>query len=254
MKVPLTPDGLKTCKALSSEGTKVNVTLCFSAAQALLAAKAGATFISPFVGRLDDIGTDGMELIADIVPDLPRLRQRSRPRCWSPRCAIRSTSSKAAKMGAHVATLPPSVLQQMFKHPLTDKGLAAFLADWRRPASRSSRAAARSWPNAPTALPEKSPSRRRAPRRSPTICAGIPTSSIAHPELLRHLTPPARQTRRRRGRPAAFHGRAAARRRSRKLRANQDELIANSRDNLSTQERIHKAVLALLGRDDASSN
>ena len=129
VKVPLTPDGLKTCKALSDNGTKVNVTLCFSAAQALLAAKAGATYISPFVGRLDDIGSDGMALIADIVdiyapyPDLQTEVLVASVR--HPMHVI-----EAAKLGADVATVPPSVLRAMFKHPLTDKGLDAFLADW----------------------------------------------------------------------------------------------------------------------------
>ena len=132
VKVPLTIDGLKACKTLSSDGTKVNVTLCFSAAQAILAAKAGASFISPFVGRLDDVGDRRHG--AD-----PRHRARStastttsRPRCWSPRSATRCMSSRSAKMGAHVSTMPPNVLRQLFAHPLTDKGLAAFLADWQK--------------------------------------------------------------------------------------------------------------------------
>lgn len=131
VKVPLTPDGLKTCKALSSDGIMVNVTLCFSPAQAILAAKAGASFISPFVGRLDDIGTDGMELIADICeiyeqyPDF-----RTEVLVASVRHPIHVVES--AKMGAHVATVPPAVLRAMFNHPLTDKGLAAFLADWKK--------------------------------------------------------------------------------------------------------------------------
>lgn len=129
VKVPLTPDGLKTCKALADEGTKVNVTLCFSAAQAILAAKAGAAYISPFVGRLDDIGTDGMGLISDIIQIYD-----SYP-AFTTEVLVASVRHpihviEAAKMGAHVATLPPSVLRQMFNHPLTDKGLAAFLADW----------------------------------------------------------------------------------------------------------------------------
>jgi len=129
VKVPLTPDGLKTCKALSDGGTMVNVTLCFSAAQAILAAKAGATFISPFVGRLDDIGHDGLDLIADIVeiydsyPDFD-----TKVLVASVRHPLHVVD--AAKMGAHVATIPPAVLRAMFKHPLTDKGLAAFLEDW----------------------------------------------------------------------------------------------------------------------------
>jgi transaldolase len=129
VKVPLTPDGLKTCKALADEGTKVNVTLCFSAAQAILAAKAGAAFISPFVGRLDDIGTDGMGLISDIVQIYDAYPAfTTEVLVASVRHPIHVIES--AKMGAHVATLPPNVLRQMFNHPLTDKGLTAFLADW----------------------------------------------------------------------------------------------------------------------------
>lgn len=129
VKVPLTPNGLKTCKALASDGIKVNVTLCFSPAQAILAAKAGAAFVSPFVGRLDDIGSDGMGLIADIVQIY-----RSYP-SLSTEVLVASVRHpihvvEAAKMGADVATVPPTVLRQMFNHPLTEKGLAAFLADW----------------------------------------------------------------------------------------------------------------------------
>ena len=131
VKVPLTRDGLKTCKSLSEEGTMVNVTLCFSANQALLAAKAGATFISPFVGRLDDIAMDGMQLISDIVEvydNYPAL---------STEVLVASVRSpmhvlEAAKMGADVCTLPPDVLLALFNHPLTDKGLEAFLADWQK--------------------------------------------------------------------------------------------------------------------------
>ncbi|HEY4163971.1 MAG TPA: fructose-6-phosphate aldolase [Dongiaceae bacterium] len=129
VKVPLTVDGLKTCKALADEDIKVNVTLCFSAAQALLAAKAGATYISPFVGRLDDIGSDGMALIADIVQIYGNYEElKTEVLVASVRHPIHVIT--AAKLGAHVATLPPAVLKQMFNHPLTDKGLAAFLADW----------------------------------------------------------------------------------------------------------------------------
>lgn len=129
IKVPLTPDGLKTCKALTQEGIAVNVTLCFSPAQALLAAKAGATYVSPFIGRLDDIAEDGLGLIADIVeiftayPDIT-----TEILVASVRHPIHVV--EAAKMGAHVATLPPGVLRAMFKHPLTDRGLDAFLSDW----------------------------------------------------------------------------------------------------------------------------
>ena len=127
----LTPDGLKTCKALSSEGTMVNVTLCFSAAQAILAAKAGASFISPFVGRLDDIGQDGMGLIRDICQIYKQYPAfKTEVLVASVRHPIHIIES--AKMGAHVATMPPNVLRQMFQHPLTDKGLAAFLADWQK--------------------------------------------------------------------------------------------------------------------------
>ena len=129
VKVPLTPDGLKTCKKLSNEGTKVNVTLCFSPAQALLAAKSGATYISPFVGRLDDIGTDGMQLIADII-QIYRSYDTISTEVLVASVRHPIHIIQAAKMGADVATMPPSVLRQMFNHPLTDKGLAAFLADW----------------------------------------------------------------------------------------------------------------------------
>ncbi len=130
VKVPLTMDGLKTCRKLADEGTRVNVTLCFSAAQAILAAKAGAAFVSPFVGRLDDIGEDGMTLIADIVAIY-----RAYPKTIKTEILVASVRHPihvvaAAKLGADVATLPPAVLRQMFAHPLTDKGLAAFLADW----------------------------------------------------------------------------------------------------------------------------
>jgi transaldolase len=131
VKVPLTEAGLRTCRALSAEGTPVNVTLCFSAAQALLAAKAGAAFISPFVGRLDDISTDGMRLIADIVQiyrNYPLLKTEIL--VASIRHPIHLVES--AKLGAHVATLPPAVIRQLLKHPLTESGLAAFLADWRK--------------------------------------------------------------------------------------------------------------------------
>ena len=129
VKVPLTPAGLKACKALSDEGTPVNVTLCFSAAQAILAAKAGATYVSPFVGRLDDIGEDGMGLIADIIEIYASYTDITTQVLVA---SVRGPQHviAAAKMGADVATLPPAVLRQMFGHPLTDKGLAAFVADW----------------------------------------------------------------------------------------------------------------------------
>jgi len=128
VKVPLTIDGLKTCKALTSDGTMVNVTLCFSANQALLAAKAGATFISPFVGRLDDIGQPGIDLIADIRMIYDNYDFATQILVASVRNPIHILD--AAKLGADVMTAPPSVIRQLFKHPLTDSGIAAFLTDW----------------------------------------------------------------------------------------------------------------------------
>lgn len=131
VKVPLTPDGLKVCKQLSDAGTMVNVTLCFSATQAILAAKAGATFISPFVGRLDDIGQDGMQLIRDIVEIYKQYPAfKTEVLVASVRHPVHLV--EAAKMGAHVATIPPKVIRQLYSHPLTDKGLAAFVADWQK--------------------------------------------------------------------------------------------------------------------------
>jgi len=128
IKVPLTPDGLRACRHLREDGTMVNVTLCFSAAQALLAAKSRASFISPFVGRVDDIGWDGMGLIADIVQMYSNYDFHTEVLVASVRGPLHVI--EAAKIGAHVATLPPAVLRSLFNHPLTDKGLAAFLADW----------------------------------------------------------------------------------------------------------------------------
>lgn len=130
IKVPLTEAGIQACKALSDDGASVNVTLCFSAAQAILAAKAGAAFISPFVGRLDDIGHDGMSLIAEICEIYSNYDFPTEVLVASVRHPMHVVD--AARMGAHVATVPPGVLKQMFKHPLTDKGLAAFLADWEK--------------------------------------------------------------------------------------------------------------------------
>jgi transaldolase len=128
IKVPLTVDGLKTCKALSSEGTMVNVTLCFSANQALLAAKAGATFISPFVGRHDDNGFDGMDLIEDIRLIYDNYNFATEILVAS----VRHTTHvlQAAKIGADVMTAPPKVIHALFKHVLTDKGIEGFMADW----------------------------------------------------------------------------------------------------------------------------
>ncbi|ARJ65073.1 fructose-6-phosphate aldolase [Magnetospirillum sp. ME-1] len=129
VKVPLTPAGLKTCKVLADDGIRVNVTLCFSANQAILAAKAGAAFISPFVGRLDDIGQDGMELIADIV-EIYREYPAFRTEVLAASIRHPMHVTEAARLGAHVVTMPPAVLRQMYQHPLTDKGLAAFMSDW----------------------------------------------------------------------------------------------------------------------------
>ena len=129
VKLPLTMDGLKACRYFSNKGIKTNVTLCFSAAQAILAAKAGATFVSPFVGRLDDIGQDGLNLIEEICeiysnyPDF-----KTEVLVASVRNPIHIT--QAARMGAHVATLPGKVLKQLASHPLTDKGIETFVKDW----------------------------------------------------------------------------------------------------------------------------
>ena len=128
VKVPLTVDGLKTCKKLREQQIMVNVTLCFSAAQALLAAKAGASFISPFVGRLDDIGEKGMNLIEDIVIIYENYGFETEVLVAS----VRTTQHviDAAIIGAHVATVPAKIIQELYKHELTDKGLKAFLDDW----------------------------------------------------------------------------------------------------------------------------
>ncbi len=128
VKVPLTIDGLKACKALTSDGTMVNVTLCFSANQALLAAKAGATFISPFIGRLDDINLDGMQLIQDIRQIYDNYHFETNILAASIRTA--NHIREAALIGADYATAPPSVIKSLVSHPLTDKGIASFLADW----------------------------------------------------------------------------------------------------------------------------
>jgi transaldolase len=128
IKVPLTPDGLKACKALTGDGTMVNVTLCFSAAQALLAAKSGATFISPFVGRLDDIAFDGMQLVGDIRMIYDNYDFATQILVASVRHPIHVV--EAAKIGADVMTAPPKIILQLFKHPLTDAGIAGFLKDW----------------------------------------------------------------------------------------------------------------------------
>ncbi len=129
VKVPLTPDGLKTCRALAEDGRMVNVTLCFSPGQAILAAKAGAAFISPFIGRLDDVSHDGMQLIEDIVQIYSNYDSITTEVLVA---SVRHPMHvvEAAKLGADVVTMPPNVLRQLYSHPLTDKGLAAFLADW----------------------------------------------------------------------------------------------------------------------------
>ena len=128
VKVPLTEAGLKACRALTGDGTMVNVTLCFSPAQALLAAKAGATFISPFVGRLDDVGSSGMELISDVRMIYDNYDFETQILVASIRSPMHVV--EAAKIGADVMTAPPAIIRQLFKHPLTDAGLAAFLKDW----------------------------------------------------------------------------------------------------------------------------
>lgn len=129
VKLPITMDGLKACRALTEEGASVNMTLCFSVPQALLAAKAGATYVSPFVGRLDDISVDGMTLISDICKVFTNYRDLETQVLVA---SIRGPLHliEAAKIGAHVATIPPKVLKQLVNHPLTDQGLSTFLADW----------------------------------------------------------------------------------------------------------------------------
>ena len=135
VKVPMTWDGLKACKTLTGEGTMVNVTLCFSANQALLAAKAGATFVSPFVGRLDDIGLDGMELLAEIRAIYDNYTELSTDILAA---SIRTVNhvKDAALIGADVVTVPPAILKALVKHPLTDKGIETFLADWKKTGQR----------------------------------------------------------------------------------------------------------------------
>src|SRR2546425_11072747 len=130
VKVPLTRDGIRACKALSGEGIAVNVTLCFSPAQALLAAKAGASFVSPFVGRLDDIATNGMELIREIVEIYDNYDFKTEILVASCRHPIHVV--EAARMGADIATCPPAVIDQLFNHPLTNIGLEKFLKDWEK--------------------------------------------------------------------------------------------------------------------------
>jgi transaldolase len=135
VKVPLTWDGLKACRTLTAEGTMVNVTLCFSANQALLAAKAGATFISPFVGRLDDAGQDGMELVREIRTVYDNYADLKTQILAA---SIRHVThvKQAAMIGADVATVPPAVLRALVHHPLTDKGLEAFISDWKKTGQR----------------------------------------------------------------------------------------------------------------------
>ena len=131
IKVPLTMDGLKACRTLTQGGNMVNVTLCFSAAQALLAAKAGASFVSPFIGRLDDIGADGMQLIETIVAIYANYETITTEVLVA---SVRHPMHivQAAEIGADICTVPPDVLRKLVRHPLTDKGLAAFLADWQK--------------------------------------------------------------------------------------------------------------------------
>jgi transaldolase len=130
VKVPLTPDGLRACRALRGEGTKVNVTLCFSASQALLAAKAGATYISPFIGRLDDVSTDGMHLIEQVVTIYNNYDFETQVLVASARHPLHIVQS--ALLGADVVTMPFKVMEQLYKHPLTDVGLEKFLSDWKK--------------------------------------------------------------------------------------------------------------------------
>jgi transaldolase len=134
VKVPLTKEGIKACKALSGEGIKVNVTLCFSPSQALLAAKVGATYISPFVGRLDDVATPGMELIRDIVEIYANYNFKTEVLVASTRSPMHIV--EAARLGADICTCPPAVIESLFNHPLTDIGLKKFTEDWEKSGSR----------------------------------------------------------------------------------------------------------------------
>ncbi|MDD1746740.1 MAG: fructose-6-phosphate aldolase, partial [Methanomassiliicoccales archaeon] len=134
VKVPMTEEGVKATKMLSKEGVKVNMTLVFSANQALLAAKAGAAYVSPFVGRLDDQGQDGMELVSEILDIFDNYDYTTEVIVASVRHPIHVT--QAARMGAHVATIPYDVLKKMFKHPLTDIGIDRFQKDWEKVAKR----------------------------------------------------------------------------------------------------------------------
>jgi transaldolase len=138
VKVPFTKDGVRACKALAGEGKKVNVTLIFSATQAWLAAKAGATYVSPFVGRLDDVGTTGMNLIREIVDIFDNFEYTTEILVASVRNPIHIV--EAARMGADVVTCPAAVIEQSFKHPLTDIGLAKFLADWEKAQATAAKA------------------------------------------------------------------------------------------------------------------
>jgi len=130
VKVPLTRDGIRACKALSGEGIKVNVTLCFTPSQALLAAKAGASFVSPFVGRLDDISTNGMEMVREIVQIFDNYDFKTEVLVASCRHPLHVI--EAARMGADIATCPPSVIDSLFNHPLTSSGLEKFIKDWEK--------------------------------------------------------------------------------------------------------------------------
>jgi transaldolase len=138
VKVPFTKDGVKACKTLASEGTRVNVTLIFSPTQAWLAAKVGAAYVSPFVGRLDDVGTNGMNLIREIVDIFDNFEYSTEVLVASVRHPIHIIES--ARMGADVVTCPPAVIEQSFKHPLTDIGLAKFLQDWEKAQAASAKA------------------------------------------------------------------------------------------------------------------
>ena len=138
VKVPFTKDGVKACKTLASEGTRVNVTLIFSPTQAWLAAKVGAAYVSPFVGRLDDVGTTGMNLIREIVDIFDNYEFGTEVLVASVRHSIHIV--EAARMGADVATCPPAIIEQCFKHPLTDIGLAKFLADWEKAQAAAAKA------------------------------------------------------------------------------------------------------------------
>ena len=257
VKVPLTPAGLKVCRILSRDGTMVNVTLCFSAAQAILAAKAGATFVSgSFVGRLDDVGQNGMDLIAEIAQIFAMYDN------FDTQILVASVRSpmhvvEAAKMGADVATIPSNILRQLFNHPLTDKGLAQFVADWKKTGQtiprlepeRKSVVLVKPSEGAPAPPRKASPA---VPAADPETEASIAAYLKAHPDfiqrnpkILQALMPASAD----RGKSVVDFQRYMVTRLQgdvEKLGVEKIGLIHTARANAQNQSRIHDAILALI--------